>query len=79
MLVKNLCTSESICPSGDCTVSGSPISSDHYFATYNINSSGTVENGGNVLFTAGHDVQLNAGFIVEAGGLFEASIAPCNP
>ncbi len=76
-LTRKGCSLVSICGSGDCPVGGNPISSNTYYATDRIYSSGNVGNGNDVKFRAGDCVELQAGFTVEAGGVFDAAIQSC--
>ncbi len=60
-------------------VNGNPISSGTYLADMDITSSGTVPNGGNVIFGANTSVELQANFEVVLGGVFEIVMTGCMP
>ncbi len=55
------------------------ISQSNYHASISIISDATVVNGQDILFTAGDNIELQNGFEVESGAIFEAIIVPCIP
>jgi hypothetical protein len=58
-------------------VDATPISSGTYRAEVSLSSTGTVANGGNVIFSSGQEVQLNPLFEVELGGVLEVLLPGC--
>ncbi len=59
------------------TVNMSPIPSDTYFG-YQVTSSGSVSNTGNVEFTAYESIDLALGFEVDQAGVFVADLRHCD-
>jgi hypothetical protein len=55
------------------------IASDTYHASVGVTSDGTVPNGNTVIFKAGTSIDLEAGFNVELGAIFDAIIETCVP
>jgi hypothetical protein len=55
----------------------SPIPSTVYEAEMEIFSDGMVPNNGNVIFDAGHSIELLPGFEVGLGGVFEMLLEGC--
>jgi hypothetical protein len=60
-------------------VNDNPIPSGTYEAQLEITSTGTVANGGNVLFKADQSIELQPGFEVMLGGIFEVVMEGCVP
>jgi hypothetical protein len=60
-------------------VNGNPIANGTYLADMDITSSGTVPNGGNVVFGANTTIELQANFEVVLGGVFEIMTTGCMP
>ncbi|MFK7936542.1 MAG: 3-coathanger stack domain-containing protein, partial [Saprospiraceae bacterium] len=58
----------------DLVVNNDPIAAGNYDAVATITSTGTIENGSAVTFTAGESITLAAGFQVQAGAIFTAAI-----
>lgn len=65
-------------PCDGIVVSVSNIVEDEYRASDQIISTGTLNNGETVLFTAVNSINLNGGFEIQAGGVFLADIYPCD-
>ncbi len=68
----------STCPT-TLPVNDNPIVSGTYEAQQVITSSGTVANGGNVLFKAGTSIELLPNFEILLGGIFEVMMQGCVP
>lgn len=73
-----------LCTIGTLEVNGNPnsnneISSDTYQATEAITSTGIVSSGNDVTLKAGESITLSPGFHAEAGAIFSAFIATCEP
>jgi hypothetical protein len=56
-----------------------PIPNGPYDAEIEITSNGVVPSGGNVLFNAGMSIELQPGFEVMLGGIFEVMMQGCVP
>lgn len=66
------------CPVTQRFLENDNISSETHQAIQFVRAAGIVSNGSDVKFSAAGSIQLSAGFEIEAGGSFEATIGACN-
>ena len=58
-------------------IDNTPVTADTYHAIQEIKSAGRVDTGTNVIFRAGNEILLEAGFEVATDAEFLAEIEPC--